>query len=140
MKNLLYILLLTFSVSACAEKSVVIFGKSLEINKDCKIKSTNEKGNVEVLDLGMPKVSTCKFIVHSETNLINIARITNSYMIFVQNPYQLNDKCMTKYTAVYIENGGRVIPSKFVKRSGACPKGVEPKEFEYFAYKMKILK
>ena len=139
MKKIIYILFLSFSVFACAEPLKVL-GVSLKINKKCNIEYINKLGKKGIVNLGMPVTAQCKFVLHDSTNIINISRITNAYMLFVYYPYQHNDQCMSKYTAVVIENSGNIRASKYIKRSGYCPKSVEQKEFEYFAYKMKILK
>jgi hypothetical protein len=139
MKKILFVSLFIFSVFACAEPTIV-FKTKLNLNNKCNIKSTNKNGKVEIVKVSLPESSNCSFIMHDETNLINIKRITNSYMLFVQSPYEHNGHCMSKYTAIVIKNDGTIQPSNFIKRSGTCPTGVEQKEFEYFAYKMNILK
>jgi len=117
-----------------------IQGSQIELTKKCHLNVTFPDKQSKTFKLNLPENLPCNIINHSNTNIIKLEQITNFYIFLVEATILKNDLCQCTYTAIAVSNKGNVIISPINKRSGSCGTGRERKVFEYFAYKMKILK
>lgn len=135
MKTLLFLISISFAALSYAEP-LSMFGVELKINTDCTLSVSDADNHVRNLPLSLPGSSNCRFISHAETNIPHVERIKNSYLVLVESMSEEDGRCISTYTAVAVENDGRVLPSRVNKISGTCGIGRERKVFEYFAHKM----
>ncbi len=137
----LYCIFLSFSLPGISQaKTLNIQGSQIELTENCHLNVTYSNKQSKTFKLNLPENLPCKIINHSNTNIIQLEQITNYYIFLVEANLLEKDQCRSTYTAVAVSNKGEVIISPKNKRSGSCNTGRERKVFEYFAYKMKILK
>ena len=139
MKKIISIIFI-LSTSACTASNLDIQGTSIQLTDSCEIKATYKNKPAEAFKLNLPNASSCSFITHSNTNIVHLEQVTNAYMFLVESTETSENNCKSTYIAVAVSNVGDISISPISKRSGSCGAGRERKVFEYFAFKMKILK
>jgi|CXWL01.1.fsa_nt_gi hypothetical protein len=138
--KIISLIAILFFASVVQAEPLLIFGTKLEINPDCSMNAMDKNSNLKHFKLNLPESSNCKIINHSETNIIHLEQVANSYILLVESTSQQDKQCISKYTAIAIKSDGSVLPSDTSKISGTCNIGRERKVFEYFAHKMRLNK
>ncbi len=132
MKRIVVLLLLSGCSSISNGNQVSIFGTKLDLKPSCKIEFINDsnKGSYRV---PFNNNGECRVVTHKHTDIPKIQYVNGMYVLFIESNTEENNDCRSEYSAVGVNNDGKLFVTDKVKRSSSCHQGKESKSFEYFS-------